>query len=66
MPQKTLNRQIYYTNMLYSVHIVSVLQTYPIIDGHNDLPFMLKNVHNNDVSLFPFTDDLTNIEPYKE
>ena len=36
-----------------------VLEDFPIFDGHNDLTSMLKNVLNNVVSSFNFSDDLT-------
>ena len=36
-----------------------LLEKYPIIDGHNDLPFSIRLRYNNDVWKFPFDKNLT-------
>eukprot|EP00088_Acartia_fossae_P017857 TRINITY_DN2022_c2_g1_i2.p1 TRINITY_DN2022_c2_g1~~TRINITY_DN2022_c2_g1_i2.p1 ORF type:complete len:435 (-),score=105.53 TRINITY_DN2022_c2_g1_i2:983-2161(-) len=41
-----------------------VLKKYPVIDGHNDVPFTLKKMYDNDVTKFDFSANLTSVLPY--
>ncbi|KZS18074.1 Dipeptidase [Daphnia magna] len=41
----------------------AILDRVPLIDGHNDLPWTLRNYANNQVGILNIT-DLTNVEPW--
>lgn len=49
-----------------SARIERVLTAHPIIDGHNDVPFTLKKMFENDVSRFDFESNLRDAPFYKE
>nr|ULE28422.1 NDM [Neocaridina denticulata sinensis] len=41
-----------------------ILEEVPLIDGHNDVPYFIRNSVQNQLSKFPFESDLTKLEPF--